>query len=241
LAIQLIDSPTARILRMIEQRDPAVARARQLMQEGRNQRQVALELGWYPAMVCRLGQLDDPKSDLNRRLKGVREDRERRRLDKQRRMEQARVAREVRGNLADMRRASASEPVQYEQFLARERGEPEPGLRIPLLDYSEEDERETDQHRKRAWRGEFRRISRKKLTVEDRVDILVGLARSDDPTVAMKALHELHSIEGAIKKPTPEVKSGGGPLFSIPGGLPIQVAPVAAVDLPVQGEDDRQH
>lgn len=232
MTVQLIDAPTGRLLRMIEQHDPALEKARAWMKEGVKQTEIARRLGWYQMMVSRLKHLDDPGSRLNKRLAKVRAEREERKQEKQRRVEQQRMAREVRGNLADMRRASVSEPVQYEQFLARERGEPEPGRRIPLLDYSEEDERATDQHRKRAWRGEFRRISRSKLTVEERVDILVAAARSDDPAVAMKALHELHSIEGAIKRPTPEVRAGGGPLFSIPGGLPIQVAPVGPVDLP---------
>lgn len=238
-SLVLVDSTTHRLLRMIEQRDPNIERARTLMKQGMTGKAICKELGWYYMMVSRLKALDDPKSGVNRRLTEYRKEKQQRARNRQQRQEAQRVQRETRAGLTEMRRAEVGEGMKYDQFLARERGEPVPGRRIPLLDYSEDDEQATDQHRKRAWRGEFRRISRRELPVEDRVKILVGLARSDDPAVAMKALHELHSIEGAIKKPTPEVKTGGGPLFTITGGLPVQVAPVTAVDLPTREDDSK--
>lgn len=236
--MQLIDAFTARVLRMMEQQDPILDRVRELKRGGASNKKIGLEVGWHPLQVGKLLQLDDPTSALSLRVKGVREDKERKAREKAQQLEQRRIAKATRGNLAEMRKASVSEPVQYERFLARERGDPIPGARIPLLDYSEEDQAETERVERRSWRQRFRQLGRTLLPVNERVEILVEIARTaEDPADRMKALHELHSIEGAIKKPTAEVRGTGGPLFSIPGGLPIQVAPVGPAPLPTREDE----
>lgn len=225
----MIDPWSKTYLTLLRDNPAVVDEARGMIARGDKQKVVALELAMPLMLVSAIKQAMDPASDTSKRIAEwqkwrkwkdaqIKEKRERVLIDAR----EKKKRRELRGELF-------KPGDSYEDFVKRMRGEAPRQKRIELLDYSDEMEARVEGLKDGRAPKLYRKVLRELLPIHERAAILARLAKSEDDGIALRAMQILHKLEGVERKPVEQKADWApGPMFSLAGGIGVQLAPVDA-------------
>lgn len=222
----LLDAQDKVYLKIERETPDVIADLEMRLKRGDRNKDIAQDTGYPTFLISRVKGVMDPQSDHAKRIANYKAWKLWKGQHRAKELNEAREERKRRHALKETQRKYFDPKETYDDFLKRMRGQ-KLHKRIPLLDYTDENVERLEREKQKRIPGLYRRMLREHITVEEQVAVLARLVKSDDDNVALRAIQELHKVQGVQRKPR-EAKEerAGGPMFSLSGGIGVQLAPV---------------